>query len=210
MSAAAPIADRFWQKVDKQGPPADAYGLEGRCFLWRGATIDGTRGVIKLDAPVRRNAPAHWVAFFLANGRWPETKHLLWRCRNRACVNSAHLFEGSLSEARDRVSREDRFWRRVNKNGPVPAHRPELGPCWVLGGNRRYGRVSVGGRGEGGERAHRFSFFLAHGRWPIPNANHHCDNPPCVNPAHLFEGTQRDNVKDMMSKRRQRFGGRDL
>jgi hypothetical protein len=28
---------------------------------------------------------------------------------------------------------EERFWEKVDKNGPVPAHRPELGPCWVWG-----------------------------------------------------------------------------
>ena len=51
--------------------------------------------------------------------------------------------------------------------------------------------------------AHRKAFFLAHGRWPEANACHSCDNPPCCNPAHLFEGSHGDNVADKVSKGRQ-------
>ncbi len=52
-------------------------------------------------------------------------------------------------------------------------------------------------------RAHRVSWILTHG--PIDHGMgclHKCDNPPCVNPSHLFIGTQKDNVRDAISKNR--------
>ena len=100
-----------------------------------------------------------------------------------------------------------RFWKNVDKDGP-PC--PGLGQCWVWTGThfrrngvRSYGRLTFGG---GPERAHRASWILHNG--PIPDKMlvlHRCDNPPCVNPAHLFLGTDGDNTRDRCLKGR---GGR--
>jgi HNH endonuclease len=54
-------------------------------------------------------------------------------------------------------------------------------------------------------RVHRIAYETAHG--PIPagmHVCHHCDNPPCINPDHLFVGTALDNVQDMDAKGRRR------
>lgn len=65
-------------------------------------------------------------------------------------------------------------------------------------------KSSYGQMGHEGKivMAHRVAWFLAYGTWPTPCALHSCDNPPCCNVEHLFEGTQVDNMHDMWSKGR--------
>ena len=76
--------------------------------------------------------------------------------------------------------------------------------CWVWLGCKRkegYGRISVKGRSEA---THRMSYTLFNGT--IPKGLlvcHKCDNPSCINPEHLFVGTDLDNSKDKIKKGRQ-------
>lgn len=81
------------------------------------------------------------------------------------------------------------------------------GECWLWDtGTRDYARISVGGRVR---LAHRVAYELAHGAVP-PGlfVLHRCDNKPCVNPAHLFVGTQQQNLDDAKAKGRTRRGER--
>lgn len=96
------------------------------------------------------------------------------------------------------------IWDRVERNGPVPLHRPELGPCWVWLGaiqSQGYGTVHVAG---GQVYVHRLSFMVDTGILLTSSTMvlHHCDNPPCCRPSHLFSGTSADNTADAVSKSR--------
>jgi len=76
--------------------------------------------------------------------------------------------------------------------------------CWLwLGAYHRqgYGNITVDSRSQ---LAHRVSWFLHHGFMPDPKIKvcHRCDLPSCVNPDHLFLGSQLDNMRDCFSKGR--------
>lgn len=94
------------------------------------------------------------------------------------------------------------FWSRARIKG---AHQ-----CWVwCGGNYgRYGSFQFRGKTS---LAHRIAIFATGGE--IPDGwcvCHKCDNAKCVNPAHLFVATQKDNMWDMIRKGRGRHGGRRI
>lgn len=104
-------------------------------------------------------------------------------------------------------STPESFWSKVNKLGPVPELTPQLGCCWLWLGRptpRGYGHQRWDGKMM---RAHRVAWLISIG--PIPTGLfvlHHCDNPPCVNPAHLWLGTHDDNMRDRQEKGRTHVG----
>ena len=107
---------------------------------------------------------------------------------------------------RGRVALETRFWRSVER---IPEH-----SCWEWVGARNqdgYGVISVGGRRSPQERAHRLSWRLHYGEIPAGMlVLHRCDNSSCVNPDHLFLGTQADNMRDKIQKGRARYPFREM
>lgn len=91
---------------------------------------------------------------------------------------------------------EQRFWNKINKAAP--------NGCWEWTGSTAngYGQLKYPGQ----IRAHRTSWEL-HSKKKIPFGMcvlHKCDNPPCVNPKHLWLGTALQNTRDMIKKKRAR------
>lgn len=93
----------------------------------------------------------------------------------------------------------DRFWEKVTKGDG----------CWEWQGARiphGYGNMTVPDHGH--DYAHRISWQLHNGEIPAGLwVLHHCDNPPCVRPDHLFLGTAQDNVDDSIRKGRRTTRG---
>ena len=76
--------------------------------------------------------------------------------------------------------------------------------CWISSFARDkdgYAQIKVDGKQE---KLHRLAFRVRHGKEATPCACHSCDNPPCFNPDHIWEGTHKDNVLDRESKGRVR------
>lgn len=94
---------------------------------------------------------------------------------------------------------EQRFWSKVERRGA-----DDCWP-WLAGTNQLgYGRISTT-RAAGPILAHRASYELANGTMPAGLiVCHRCDNPRCVNPAHLYAGTNAQNTDDMVKRGRHR------
>ncbi len=97
-----------------------------------------------------------------------------------------------------------RFWAKVDKSGPTPAHRPELGPCWLWRGGLRGGGYGQFWRAGRVAQAHVVAYELSSGEEVPAGAAviHQCDARSCCNPAHLQRATQLLNIRDMHAKRR--------
>lgn len=91
----------------------------------------------------------------------------------------------------------------------VGAPERRVGECWVW--TRATSSIGYGALTHGGfiMDAHRVAWELANG--PIPkglHVLHHCDNPPCVNPEHLYAGTRKDNARDAVERGQHLCGSR--
>jgi HNH endonuclease len=89
----------------------------------------------------------------------------------------------------------EQFWAKVDKDGPIPAFRPDLGPCWLWTAGideKGYGRFWINGRRW---RAHRWAYEQKHG--PIPEGlepDHLCRIRACVRDNHIEVVTHRENA----------------
>lgn len=150
----------------------------------------------------------------LPRGSWGRARAFPVRCRKcavrprvpvncEACGVEFLAYQCKLDVGRERFCskacmesdafKERTFWSHVDKSGE----------CWTWTGSRNAKGYGHAGRHGRVRAAHRIAWELTHG--PIPDGLfvcHTCDNPPCVNPAHLWLGTNDDNMRDMAEKGR--------
>lgn len=153
-----------------------------------------------------------WFVVGRVEGSKPARWHVRCDCGKEVVRLSGNLLAGMSGscgcfrtdsiKTRTAVGRVDRFWSKVNKDGPVC--REELGPCWVwTAGLTPWGYGTCSPK-HGSPYAHRAAWIMANG--PIPDGLwvlHRCDAPACVRSEHLFLGDVADNNADKTRKGRQ-------
>lgn len=176
------VIKRFWELGQ----------VAGNCFEWE--MREGRKKSLKrfYAGGIRYNPRE--VAWQIQQGEpLPENSKVTCKCGNILCVLPAHMQIIKKVTSPD-INREPKpkqgFWDFVDRKGS----------CWIW-----RGRKSEKGYGVFGDnkKAHRVAYELVKGA--IPEGMfvcHHCDNPPCVNPDHLFLSDAQGNMNDMWEKGR--------
>lgn len=157
----------------------------GDCIIFTGSKDNNNFGNVKIKNKVIK---AHRLAYSIVHGQIESSITVHHTCKNRLCVNIDHLFIDSIEHTKKK------FMANVKKTDT----------CWIWTGYRNesnYGTFRFDKKTM--KKAHRAAYELFVG--PIPEnllICHKCDNPPCVNPKHLFVGTYSDNMRDCAEKGR--------
>ena len=104
-----PLHERFWEKVDRRGPD--------ECWEWTASRTH--RGYGRIRSEVGRHAHAHRVAYELLVGPIPEGLVIDHLCRNRGCVNPAHLEPVTAEENHRRGDHSKPLWSHCKQGHPL-------------------------------------------------------------------------------------------
>lgn len=178
------VIERIYSKLDTTA------GQDG-CWLWLGAV--GQKGLPRTSIRKRSANPRRLLWEHVHGEKLPQTRQVATTCKVPRCLNPAHLY---LRPWCDDVAR---FWTHVEKTDG----------CWLWKSTFfSHGYASF--KMQGLQRhASRVSYEIAYGVDLVNSPLfmcHHCDNPKCVRPDHLFLGTVQDNNADMTAKGRRSRG----
>lgn len=177
------VAERFYNSIEKTT----------FCWNWIGTVLEGVPSIFFHDW----KCSARKVSLLLSGRDLEKGKLVLpLVCKNNLCVNPDHLVCGD----------EARFWSHVYKFSEAN------GGCWVWTASLdryRYGQFTTCKNGiRTLHKAHVYSWELFSGLSvsQCMVVCHKCDHPWCINPDHLFLGTQKDNMRDKVEKGHQPKG----
>jgi len=179
------IKDRFWDKV--------IINPKNDCWEWKKSKKGRLLFCVQIDGKLNVFMSRRYAWDIEGFPEIPKGRELWNICGNDLCVNPEHQMINTL---------ENRFWASIENKSISGADCWE----WVKGKDEKgYGGIFESGRGR--IKSHRLSWEINVGEIPEGfHVLHKCDNPSCVNPAHLWLGTHQDNMKDSKEKGRRPMG----